>query len=118
MEICAFHDGSSFVDFVAKQSDYNNKAHFLSSCFNEFESILEDYFSEKEWNQMALFTDTTIVKDDLYCRFYPNMPEDSGPDIESGYTYCQEGRGAFLVYSVSIEELVEGVKNLALNSAR
>ena len=53
MEICAFHDGSSYTDFVGKQSSYMNKEDFLADCFNEFDYILEDYLTEQEWHQIV-----------------------------------------------------------------
>lgn len=110
MEICVFNDGSSDTDFVGKQSLYKSKSDFLADCFGEFDWILESYLTEKEWHQMALFKDTSIVKDDGYCRYYPKIPDSCGADIENGYMFCEKGKGAFSVYSVNISDLAKKVK--------
>ena len=57
-----------------------------------------------------MFKDSSIVKEDGYCRYYPRFPENVGCDAESGYAFCEPGQGAFAVYSVDIDDLAQAVK--------
>ncbi|WES09701.1 hypothetical protein [Bacillus paranthracis] len=109
MDICAFTDGSSFTQFVGKKSLYKDKEHFVKECIKEFDSILEDIFSEQEYLVLLNKIGSEIVHDNLYCRYYPRMPEEVAYlDLDEGYLFCEKGKGAFEVYVIDIEE----IKNL------
>ena len=108
MNLMEFTDGGSVTNFVAKKSIYKSKEDFLHDCLNEFDYILEDYLSDSECEKMKSFTDTSIVEDGVYCRYYPRLPDAFGYlDMESGYTFCPKGRGAFEVYSIDFENLLK-----------
>ncbi|GAB6553021.1 hypothetical protein bcgnr5378_06300 [Bacillus cereus] len=115
MDICAFTDGSSYTQFVGKKSLYENKDRFAKECVKEFSYILEDIFSEQEFLKVMEKMDAGIVHDNLYCRYYPRMPEDvSYLDLDEGYLFCEKSRGAFEVFVIDIQEL----KILAKESIR
>ncbi|WP_336769855.1 hypothetical protein [Bacillus bombysepticus] len=106
MDICAFTDGSSYTQFVGKKSLYESKVRFVEECIKEFSYILEDIFSEQEFLKVIEEMGAANVHDNLYCRYYPRMPEDvSYLDLEEGYLFCEKGRGAFEVYVIDIQEL-------------
>lgn len=106
MDICAFTDGSSYTQFVGKKSLYRSKEHFAEECIKEFDYILEDMFSEQEHVQVLNKIHAEIVYDNLYCRYYPRMPEDASHlDLEDGYLFCEKGKGAFEVYVIDVQEL-------------
>lgn len=112
MELIEFTDGSSVTNFVAKKSIYKSKEDFLSDCLSEFDYILEDYLNDSEWEKMKSFTDTSIVEDGIYCRYYPSLPDDFAYlDMESGYTFCPKGRGAFEVYAIDFKQLLKVLRD-------
>ncbi|HHL0969542.1 hypothetical protein [Bacillus thuringiensis] len=111
MDICAFADGSSYTQFVGKKSLYESKEHFAKECTKEFCYILENMLSEQDYLKVMSKINSEVVHDNLYCRYYPRMPEEmSYLDLESGYLFCDKNKGAFEVYVIDIEELRNLIK--------
>lgn len=99
MHLIEFTDGSSTTELVGKKSAFKDAADFLKQCKGEFEWKFDDIDYEITVDH---------VVDGLYCRYYPRMPEDySHLEMESGYTFCDPGRGAFEVYVIPWQELYE-----------
>lgn len=97
MHLIEFTDGSSTTEFVGKKSEFKDASHFLGECRGEFDWKFDDIDFEIKHEH---------VIDGMYCRYYPKMPEDmSHLDLESGYTFCEKGRGAFEVYVLPWQKL-------------
>lgn len=97
MYLIEFTDGSSTTELVGKKSAFKDATDFLEKCRGEFDWILDELKFEINAEQ---------VIDGLYSRFYRNMPSDYAYlDLESGYTFCDKGRGAFEVYVLPIRIL-------------
>lgn len=96
-----FRDGNSVTAFVGKKSEFSSVDAFLSACQSEF-----DYEIEK----LGVTILPEHVVDGVYCRYYSKMPEDvSYLELESGYLFCDKGKGAFEVYCVSLRDLKKPV---------
>ena len=112
MELMEFTHGSIVTDFVAKKSIYKSKEDFLKDCLSKFDYILERYLNYSEREKMKSFTDTSIVEDGIYCRYYPRFPEDyTHLDTEGGYTFCSKSRGAFEVYAIDFNQLLKVLRD-------
>lgn len=97
MHLIEFTDGSSTTELVGKKSAFIDAADFLKQCKGEFEWKFEDIDFE---------ITAEDVQDGAYCRYYPRMPEDfSHLELESGYTFCDPGKGAFEVYFIPWQKL-------------
>lgn len=99
MKLIEFTDGSSTTELVGKKSAFKDPADFLEQCKREWDWKFDklDFEIKKEH-----------VQDGAYCRYYPKIPEDySHLDLESGYAFCERGRGAFEVYFIPFRELYE-----------
>lgn len=97
MHLIEFTDGSSTTEFVGKKSAFKDAADFLVQCKGEF-----------DWKFDEIDFDIRVehVADGMYCRYYPKMPNDmSHLDMESGYTFCDPGKGAFEVYVLPFRKL-------------
>lgn len=102
MILMEFTDGSSITHFVGRKSAFECDGDFLDKCIREY-----------DWKIDELELDLRIeyVQDGVYCRFYPNMPQEMAYlDLESGYTFCDKGRGAFEVYVIDIRS-IQGKEN-------
>ncbi|MFF2532306.1 hypothetical protein ACFVS2_25690 [Brevibacillus sp. NPDC058079] len=92
MELMPFRDNGNgaILSFVGKKSLFTSKEEFVENVLSEF----EDDFSDLDPECLPTIDD---VKES-HCRFYPILPE--GFDIQSGYTFCEPGKGAFGVYYI------------------
>ena len=93
-----FQEGGagSISDIVGKKSLFVNKFEFLEWLINECEEIEEGY------EELKLNLNVEDVEE-RYVRYFPHFGEDSGFEIESGYTFCNKGKGAFEVYTISFQ---------------
>lgn len=97
MHLIEFTNGSNTTEFVGKKSAFKDASDFLEQCKGEF---------EWKFDEIDFEIKPEHVIDRAYCRYYPKMPEDySHLGLESGYTFCEEGRGAFEVYVLPWEKL-------------
>jgi len=98
-----FYEGGdgSLTDIVAAKSLFKSKEDFLYWFLNdseEYGDFLNGYLENEE---KPFFTIDDVQEG--YVRYYPHFGEDSGANIESGYMFCNKGRGAFEVYSISFQ---------------
>ena len=92
----------SLTDIVAEKSMFKSKEDFLQWFLNdseEYGTYLDSHYSTDE--ELPVFTIDDI--EEKYVRYFPNFGEDSGMAIDSGYTFCDKGRGTFATYSISFQ---------------
>jgi hypothetical protein len=101
-ESMSFYEGGdgSLTDIVARKSLFKNKEDFLKWILNDSEEY-ETHYDDLELSEVPTF-EISEVKEG-YVRYFRNFGEDSGMSIESGYTFCDKGRGAFKVYYVNFQ---------------
>jgi hypothetical protein len=87
-EYMEFREGgcNGITDIVGRKSLFKNEQDFADFANTEFGIDAETSSAEN-------------VKT-AYIRYYPKMPE--GFEIESGYAFCNKGRGAIEVYRLEV----------------
>jgi len=83
-----FQEGGygSAMNVVGKKSLFKSEKDFLDMARDEYEIDID------ELNEVYV----------AYVRYYPCFGEDSGMEIESGYTFCNKARGAMEVYCLDL----------------
>jgi len=85
-------DGT-LTQIVGNKNLFKSKKDFLLWCLTDCEELEYDF-----QDQTQNWTIDNIVES--YVRYYSHMPE--GFNIESGYTFCNKGKGAFEVYVLDL----------------
>jgi len=83
-----FQEGGcgSPTNIVGKKLLFKDEKEFLEMAKEEFETDIDTF------NEVYI----------TYIRYYPCFGEDSGMEIESGYTFCNKARGAIEVYCLDL----------------
>lgn len=99
-----FNEGGYDIEFVAHAKKFT-KEETIDLCIGE-----NDWrFDEKYCDGTVLRVPTIEDIKERTVRYYPQVPENCGLDVEGGcYTYCErEERGSFPVWVIEFEGLKE-----------
>ena len=92
--VMSFEEGGcgGIHSIVGRKSLFKSEEDFLKYLIEE-DDDMEYMVNNNDFDTEHLTIDS--ISED-YVRYYPKMPE--GFEIESGYTFCNKGKGAFEVY--------------------
>jgi len=99
-ETMSFYEGGDggLTDIVGKKSLFKSKEDFVHWLLNDSEEYESHFDCYKEGEERPVFTEDDIREG--YVRYYAHFAEDSGMDIDGGYTFCENKRGSFEVYYI------------------
>lgn len=89
MEFREMGNGSC-TNIVGRKDLFKNEEDFINDMSEEYEYIFESQIVKPTKDSVYI----------SYVRYYPHFGESSGMDIDSGYTFCRQGRGAIEVYCI------------------